>query len=89
VHGRRADIGKSTLAIPALREYNLLKFWKEKRNMEFGKKIKYCRSIYCGKEIIETAYVLQDDGGDYIWISSTKESLKDGLGHTILRSELR
>lgn len=55
----------------------------------YGQKIKYCRYVYCGEEIIETAYVLQDDGGDYIWISSTKEKLKDGFGATILRSEVR
>lgn len=54
-----------------------------------GQKIKYCRYVYCGEEVIETAYVLQDDGGDYIWISSTKKALKDGYGHTILRTEVR
>jgi hypothetical protein len=54
-----------------------------------GQKIKYCRGLYCGEEVIETAYVLQDDGSDYIWISSTKEDLKDGFGHTILRDEVR
>ena len=57
--------------------------------MKKGQKISYCRYVYCGEEIIETAYVLQDDGGDYIWISSTKEELKNGFGATILRSELR
>jgi hypothetical protein len=57
--------------------------------MEKGQKIKYCRYVYCGKEIIETAYILQDDGGDWIWISSTKEQLKAGLGATILRTDLR
>lgn len=54
-----------------------------------GQKIKYCAYMYCGKEIIETAYVLQDDGSDHIWISSTKEELKAGLGATILRTEVR
>ena len=57
--------------------------------MEKGQKIKYCSYVYCGKEIIETAYVLQDDGGDYIWISKTKEEMKNGYGATILRSDLR
>ena len=57
--------------------------------LEHGKKIKYCRGLYCGEEIIETAYVLQDDGGEYIWISSTKEALRDGLGATITRDSLR
>lgn len=57
--------------------------------MKKGKKIKYCISLYCGKEVIETAYVLDDDGGDYIWISSTKEDLRDGYGSTIHRSALR
>ena len=57
--------------------------------MEKGQKIKYCRYVYCGKEIIETAYVLQDDGGEYIWISKTKEDLKNERGATILRSSLR
>ena len=57
--------------------------------LNYGQKIKYCRGVYCGNEIIETAYVLQDDGGEYIWISETKKSLNDGLGWTILRSDLR
>ena len=57
--------------------------------LKTGKKIKYCQYIYCGKEVIETAYVLEDDGGDYIWISKSKENLKDGYGATILRSALR
>jgi hypothetical protein len=54
-----------------------------------GQKIKYCRYVYCGEEVIETAYVLQDDGSDHIWISSTKEDLEAGFGATILRSEVR
>jgi hypothetical protein len=54
-----------------------------------GQKIKYCSYVYCGKEIIKTAYVLQDNGGEYIWISSTKEELKNERGATILRSEVR
>ncbi len=57
--------------------------------MEKGTRIKYCSGLYCGKEIIETAYILQDDGGEYIWISKSKKSLNDGFGCTILRSELR
>ena len=57
--------------------------------MKYGQKIKYCIGLHCGKEIIETAYVLEDDGGEYIWISSTKEALKDGRGHTITRNDLR
>lgn len=57
--------------------------------LKFGQKIKYCAYMYCGKEIIETAYVLQDDGSDYIWISKSKKSLNDGFGRTILRSALR
>lgn len=54
-----------------------------------GQKIKYCRGLYCGEEIIETAYVLQDDGDEWLWISSTKKELKDGFGHTILKSEVK
>ena len=57
--------------------------------MKQGKKIKYCAGMRFGKEIIRTAYVLNDDGGDYIWISDTKEELNAGCGATILRSELR
>lgn len=57
--------------------------------MRKGTKIKYCNSLYFGKEIVETAYVLYDDGGDYIWISSTKENLRDGYGATIRRDALR
>ena len=54
-----------------------------------GQKIKYCAGLYCGEEIIKTAYVLQDDGDDWIWISSTKKELKDGFGATIKKSEVR
>lgn len=54
-----------------------------------GEKIKYCRGLYCGEEIIETAYVLQDDGGEWLWISSSKKALKEGFGATILRSEVK
>lgn len=54
-----------------------------------GQKIKYCAYMYCGKEIIETAYVLQDDGSEHIWISESRKSLNDGFGCTILRSDLR
>ena len=57
--------------------------------MKKGKKIKYCSGLCCGKEVIETAYVLQDDGDEYIWISSTKEDLKNGYGSTIARNSLR
>lgn len=57
--------------------------------MKVGKKVKYCNGLYCGEEIIETGYVLADEGGEYIWVSDSKETLKDGLGWTILRSELR
>lgn len=57
--------------------------------MKKGTKIKYCTSVYCGKEIIRTAYILKDDGDDYIWVSATKEDLNNGCGATILRSELR
>lgn len=56
--------------------------------MEYGRKIKYCAGTNCGKEIIQTAYVLRDDG-DYIWIAETKEDLKNGIGSTITRLELR
>jgi hypothetical protein len=57
--------------------------------MTKGKKIKYCTGIYCGKEIINTAYILKDDGGEYIWVTDTKEELKTGYGATILRVDLR
>lgn len=54
-----------------------------------GKKIKYCDSTYCGKEIIKTAYVLMDNGDEYIWIADTKEELREGYGATIHRDTLR
>lgn len=57
--------------------------------MKTGKKIKYCSGLYCGEEIIKTAYVLKDEGEEYIWLSSTKEELHDGFGATIKRSDLR
>lgn len=63
------------------KEYNM--------EMKKGKKIKYCGGLYCGEEIIETAYVLRDDGDGWIWISSTKEELKDGFGATIRKESLR
>lgn len=57
--------------------------------MKTGTKIKYCTHTAFGEEAIETAFVLKDDGGEYIWISDSKEDLKAGIGSTIARSELR
>lgn len=57
--------------------------------MKKGTKIKYCTSAYLGKEIVRSAYVLKDDGDEYIWIADTKENLDAGCGATISRSALR
>lgn len=56
--------------------------------MKYGQKIKYCEGLNFGEKIIATAYVLKDDG-DYIWIAETKDDLKNGIGSTITREDLR
>ena len=57
--------------------------------MRKGQQIKYCSHISWGKEVIKTAFVLSDDGGDYIRISDTKEDLNNGIGYTISVDSLR
>lgn len=59
-------------------------------NLKRGQKVKFSHlvNIYTGEPLVEFGFFIDDTGGDYIWIASTRKGALSGYGSTTLKSNI-